>query len=266
MFGSRLKWIMKIALTLGATILIIALAQVGGEWSGVAYAAAPLPSWCPSVPTISPCPDPTVPTFTDVPDSEWYYDWVETVACHGYVVGYGDDTYRPLNNVTRAEMAVFIERAVNGTSFAPTVPTVGSFVDVDYSTPIWYARWVEGLYQDGMTAGCGGTIPGVDLQYCPESNHLRAEAAVFFERVINGSSFIPTLPTVGSFIDVDYSTPIWYAKWVEGIYQDEVVAGCGGTVPGVDLAYCPGDNITRAEVAVFMVRSLCLPMVPDTIP
>jgi hypothetical protein len=118
-----------------------------------------------------------------------------------------------------------------------------------------------------MTAGCGGTIPGVDLQYCPDANHLRAEAAVFFERVINGSGFIPTLPTVGSFIDVDYSTPIWYAKWVEGIYQDEVVSGCGtGTIPGVDLTYCPDDNITRAEVAVFMVRSLCLPMVPDTIP
>ena len=195
MLGSRLKWIMKIALTLGATVLIIALAQVGGEWSGVAYAAAPLPSWCPSVPTISPCPDPTVPTFTDVPDSEWFYDWVETVACHNYVVGYGDGTYRPLNNVTRAEMAVFIERAVNGTGFTPTVPTLGSF------------------------------------------------------------------------IDVDYGTPIWYAKWVEGIYQDEVVAGCGaGTIPGVDLTYCPDDNITRAEVAVFMVRSLCLPMVPDTIP
>ncbi len=257
-FRPILRW----GLALGLALLVLFLASLEGQWSGVAQAQSDLPSWCPSVPTVTPCPAPTVPTFSDVGPSDWYYDWVETIACYDYISGYPDGTYQPLNNVTRAEMAVFVERAVNGPSFTPSVPTVGSFVDVDYATPVWYAKWVEGLYQDGMTAGCGGSIPGVDLQYCPDANHLRAEAAVFFERVIHGSSFTPTVPTVGSFIDVDYSTPIWYAKWVEGIYQDEVVAGCGGSVPGVDLQYCPENNITRAEVAVFMVRSLCLPKIP----
>jgi hypothetical protein len=251
------KWIV----ILGLALLVVALARTDGAWSGVAYANGTLPSWCPSVPTVSPCPAPTVPTFSDVSPSDWFYDWVETIACYGYIAGRPDGTYGPLDSVTRAETAVFVERAINGPGFTPSVPSVGSFTDVDYATPVWYAKWAEALYQDGMTAGCAGSIPGVDLQYCPDTNHTRAETAVFFERVIHGAGFTPTVPTVGSFVDVDYATPIWYAKWVEGIYQDEVVAGCSGSVPGVDLAYCPDTNATRAELSVFMVRSLCLPII-----
>lgn len=266
MTSIKKRWLFRMALAVAFTLVVIILGSANAEWSTTAFANATLPSWCPSTPTVPPCSDPTVPTFADVSPGPWYYKWVETLACHGYVAGCGGGNYCPNIPVSRAEMAVFIERAINGTGFVPTLPTVGSFIDVDYTTPVWYAEWVEALYQDGMTAGCAGTIPGVDLRYCPLINHIRAESAVFFERVIHGSSFVPTLPTVGSFIDVDYTTPAWYAKWVEAIYQDEVVSGCAGTVPGVDLRYCPTNSLTRAEIAVFMVRSLCLPMVPDTIP
>jgi len=61
-------------------------------------------------------------TFNDVPTSSWSYTYVETAVCNGITTGYQvDGTFRPGNNITRAEGATMISRALDMGSVGPVV-------------------------------------------------------------------------------------------------------------------------------------------------
>ncbi len=53
----------------------------------------------------------TVKPFIDVPLDDWYCPYVQAIKDAHLTTGYSDGTYSPYNYVTRAEMAVFLERA-----------------------------------------------------------------------------------------------------------------------------------------------------------
>ncbi len=133
-------------------------------------------------------------TFTDVPPSYWAYDYVDKIYQAGIAEGCGNDRYCPEALVTRAEMAVFIERALHGGSYDPPAPT-GVFIDVP--TNYWASGWIEQFYWDGITKGCN-----VDpLLYCPLNTVTRAEMAVFLLRAKHGSGYQPPAP-IDIFSDV----------------------------------------------------------------
>jgi uncharacterized protein YkwD len=48
----------------------------------------------------------------------------------------------------------------------------------------------------------------------------------------------------------------WAAAWIEQLARDGITGGCGSG------RYCPGSTVTRAEMAVFLVRTFDLPA-PD---
>lgn len=62
----------------------------------------------------------------------------------------------------------------------------------DVSSTHWAVAWINQLYTEGVTSGCG-TNP---LRYCPDAVVTRAEMAVFLVRVIHGSSFTPPVTAV----------------------------------------------------------------------
>ncbi|NIS81720.1 MAG: hypothetical protein GTO14_16280, partial [Anaerolineales bacterium] len=70
----------------------------------------------------------------------------------------------------------------------------------------WAAKWVTVLWEDGYTAGCSLSPP----LYCPWQGNTRAEASVFFLKMLHGRDFVPAQPTVQRFADVALDT--WYAK------------------------------------------------------
>jgi hypothetical protein len=53
----------------------------------------------------------TMPYFTDVPETHWAFKYVQKMYDEGITTGYTDGTYRPSQNVNRAQMAAFIARA-----------------------------------------------------------------------------------------------------------------------------------------------------------
>jgi hypothetical protein len=114
------------------------------------------------------------------------------------------------------------------------------FGDVPSTQTYWGA--VQGLYSAEITSGCGGG------GYCPNSNVSRAEMAVFLIRGGRGPDFTPPAAT-GVFSDV--ATSFWAASWIEQLYQDGLTTGCS-TNP---LRYCPSDTVSRAEMAVFLLRA-----------
>jgi len=55
-----------------------------------------------------------IPYFSDVPDTHWAFKYVQKMYDGGITTGYADGTCRPSQNVSRAQMAAFIARALLG--------------------------------------------------------------------------------------------------------------------------------------------------------
>ena len=190
----------------------------------------------------------SVATFLDVPDTYWAWSEIERLYAAGFTTGCSDNplAYCPERSVTRAEMAIFIERGMNTATYTPPPATGTVFVDVPLS--YWNADWIEKLFADHITGGCGVS----PLTYCPDSPTTRAEIAVFLLRAKYGAAYNPPA-AVGIFVDVP--TNYWAASWIERLYAEGITGGCSLS----PLSYCPEKSVTRAEMAVFLVRTFNLP-------
>jgi len=116
-------------------------------------------------------PPPAAPTFTDT-GGHWAVNWIESAKAAGVIGGYPDGSYRPENQVTRAEMAVMIVRATHGKNYTPPNP-VGLFADVPASH--WAARFVEQLARDGRALTC-------PAGHCPDKHVTRGDLAEILTR------------------------------------------------------------------------------------
>jgi len=105
--------------------------------------------------------------FTDI-TGHWAEIFIEELYDQGITGGYPDGTYRPENQVTRAEMAIFL---LKGIGISPPPPD-GSHPFPDISGH-WAEIFIEELYDQGISGG----YP--DGTYRPENRVTRAEMAVF---------------------------------------------------------------------------------------
>jgi hypothetical protein len=184
-------------------------------------------------------------TFADVPTDYWAFSFIETLASNGVTSGCGGGNYCPSDTVTRAQMAVFLERGMRGSTYRPPAATGTVFLDIGAGA--FAAAYIEQLAADGITSGCGNG------NYCPDAIVTRAQMAVFLLRAKYGAGYTPPAAT-GVFADVamDY----WAAGWIEQLAAEGITAGCGGG------NYCPEDPVSRDQMAVFLVRTFSL--VPQT--
>ncbi|MEX2030779.1 MAG: LamG-like jellyroll fold domain-containing protein [Anaerolineales bacterium] len=194
--------------------------------------------------TVTPTPTAT-PVFGDVPASHWAHAYIEALFNAGYIAGCSATPrlYCPSNTMLRAEGAVFVVRGVRGGGFLPPDPASQVFGDVPLNQ--WYARWANTLYLDGYTAGCSAS----PLQFCPLQGHTRAEATVFYLRMLNGPTYVPPDPSTVVFTDVPLTA--WYARWVHAAYAAGLLLPCQ-TSP---LRYCPDSPLTRDIAAYMMVQA-----------
>lgn len=187
-------------------------------------------------------------TFADVAPNHWAYDAIESLAAYGITAGCATSPLRfcPDLPVSRAEMAVFIERAKRGASFTAT-GTGTRFADVPSSH--WAVGFIEQLHTDGITNGCAAN----PLRYCPSVNITRGEMAPMLIRARYGATFDPGTATGTVFADVPASHP--FAAWIERAYQFGISLGCAAS----PRKYCPSMQVTRAQMAVFLKRTFALP-------
>ena len=186
-------------------------------------------------------------SFMDVPPTWWAWQQIETFYESGITSGCATNPLRycPTNPVTRAEMAVFLERAMRGSGFVPAVAT-GIFSDVEPG--FWAAGYIEQFFLDGITSGCG-LVP---LRFCPTNTLSRAEMAIFLLRAKHGPTYVPPPATGTMFADV--SATAFGAAWIEQLATEGVTAGCA-TNP---LRFCPAQAVSRDQMAAFIVRAFNL--------
>jgi hypothetical protein len=186
-------------------------------------------------------------SFADVSTADGAWPSIETIYAAGITGGCATSPlmYCPATAVTRAQMAVFLERGIHGSSYAPPAVSNGTGFG-DIAPEYWAAAWIKQLHADGITGGCGAG------NYCPELAVTRAQMAVFLLRAKYGASYTP--PGVGTdtgFSDVP--TDYWAAAWIKQLAREGITSGCSSGV------YCPETPITRAQMAVFMSRTFTLP-------
>ncbi len=120
-----------------------------------------------------------------------------------------------------------------------------SFTDVPTSHGFY--SFIETIFHNGITSGCGGGI------YCPGNDVTRGQMAVFLLKAEHGSAYLPPACTVGFFADVVCTpgTP-GFADFIQQLSVEGITSGCG-TAP--TKLYCPDSNVTRAQMAVFLLRA-----------
>jgi hypothetical protein len=183
----------------------------------------------------------TTQTFNDVPPSSPYFDFINVL--NSWQITTGCSTTAPMfcpgDMVTRDQFATFIIRSMLGNTFSYS--QTPHFTDVPSSSPFF--PYIQKFADLGLTHGCTPTT------YCPSGNVPRMDAAVLLVRgkleSLFGDNF--TYPTTPFFTDVPSNLPQF--PYIQKMYELGLTTGCTATT------FCPNNNLTRQEVATFMIRA-----------
>lgn len=176
--------------------------------------------------------------FNDVAAADLFHDYVEDIFREAFTAGCGGGQFCRNASVTRAQMAVFLVKLIHGSSFVPP-PAIGIFHDVFPGS--FAANFIEQLYNDGLTSGCGGG------NYCPNAPVLRQQMTVFLLKVLHGQTYMPP-PCRNRFGDVVCTPGIGFPDWDEEFYAENLSGGCSRS----PLLFCPTAPVTRGQMAVFI--------------
>ncbi len=189
--------------------------------------------------------------FSDVPCDYWALRFINAAAREHLVSGFGDGTYRPDRVVARAEMAVMLARAADRISgdfaaFVPPACGAESFTDVP-CTHFAY-RFVEYLVSKTILPVAEQPIPFQPND--PTTRRAMAGLLALLRNLEDGDFEVFTPPICGneSFNDVLCTDDDY--KVIEYLRVKGIVAGFA------DGTFRPGAPVTRAQMAVFLLRAL----------
>ncbi|MFO7899627.1 MAG: N-acetylmuramoyl-L-alanine amidase [Planctomycetota bacterium] len=114
-------------------------------------------------------PDGDGTAFTDVSETDAHRGAIYALADAGITVGCGEGRYCPRGEVSRAEMASFLSRALDLPDGEP-----GGFTDVWSGST--HAHDIDALAASGITRGCAPE------RFCPNASVTREQMASFLER------------------------------------------------------------------------------------
>jgi hypothetical protein len=166
-------------------------------------------------------------------------------------------SYCPAEPISRAQMAVFLTRGFGLELIRPEpdpdadpeapLPVVNTFFDDDGHP---FEREIEVVASNGITLGCD------EGRFCPDQPVTRAEMASFLIRSIGG--FEGFDPPADRFDD-DNTSP--HQIDINRLALIGVTNGCGPRV------FCPGESVSREEMASFLGRALDIaPIAPPVRP
>ncbi|HET9529778.1 MAG TPA: S-layer homology domain-containing protein, partial [Blastocatellia bacterium] len=178
--------------------------------------------------------------FADVQAGHVFYTEIGKLSARGVTLGCDSSNYCPDLTVTRQQMAAFIIRALG--DFNPPPPAMQRFSDVPPSNPFY--AFIEQMAVRQITLGCGGG------NYCPTDPVLRDQMAAFIIRALHEPGYIPPVPAMQRFPDVPPANA-FYAH-IEEMAVRQITLGCGGG------NYCPSLEVSRGQMAAFLVRAFDL--------
>jgi len=188
----------------------------------------------------------TVTVFADVTTADYDFDAVNLLYGKQITAGCSADDYCPATSITRAQMAIFIVRAVYGGSDNFPYSPNAYFGDVGPSD--FGFKWIQHMSELGITAGCGGG------NFCPNAPVTRAQMAVFLIRARYGAHTLFTFSAEPYFADAPIGSFAY--EWIQRLREDNITAGCS------PVDYCPGNAVSRGDMAIFVMRGAFNELLP----
>lgn len=173
-------------------------------------------------------------SFTDMPD-DWRTTAIENAVANGLISGMGDGTVAPDANITRAQMAAIIVRALG----AETAADISMFADI--SKDAWY-------YNELAKAVYMNAFSGDGENMNPENNITFQECFTVLSRVFG--LYYRTTEAEAAAALAEYSDGSDVASWAVRYYGSVVKNGYW--TGGEEKLLRPAAYITRGEFAVVM--------------
>jgi len=176
-------------------------------------------------------------TFTDVADTASSAQAINTLAALGVIAGYEDGSFKPDNNITRAEVATMVVAALNRSADAEGAKGTTKFADVNTDAKAWASGFVNIGVTEGFISGYE------DGSFKPDNNVTFAEMVSMLVRVAGYGRYAEYL-----------------GGWPNGYLSVGNDKGITKNVSaGADVA------VTRAQVAQMIYNTLLdVPMVEST--
>lgn len=178
-------------------------------------------------------------TFSDI-DSHWAKENIEQLASKLLVNGFTDQTFKPENNITRAEFTALLTKALTLSS-----PASGRTYS-DISSTDWYADAVGAASSAGLISGYA------DGTFKPEQYITREEAAVLMLKAIAIAGKNTDHRYDSALDDFQDSGDIsdWAKDALALLVEEGIISGVSNT------KLSPDTNTTRAQAAVILARVL----------
>lgn len=181
--------------------------------------------------------------FSDVDPTSDAAPYIDLLARSNIDAGCTQGRFCPKQLVTRQEAAMLLVRAiVRSDDFR--APAGAHFQDVPATHPMY--RYVQKMVELGLTSGCRYGY------FCPNDTLDRGQLAILLSRARSYSRFPALLYSApsGSYADVPFGLYTYPAQQM--------------AVWGIDYGcdrnrFCPGDKVTREQMAVALVRMFLTP-------
>ena len=170
--------------------------------------------------------------FTDVKETDWFYEYVLKMVDKGVIKGYTATTFAPDGDLTRAQMATMLYRLAG----SPEVEGECTFVDV--AKDAWYVKEVTWAEKNGVVNGVGKG------KFDPEGKITREQLVVMMHRL---AGLVEADADLSAFADAA-SVSDWATAAMKWAVKNEIIGGTSMT--GSDKLYIdPQGNTTRAQAA-----------------
>ncbi len=173
--------------------------------------------------------------FKDVASSHWAYKQIMDFAAKKFILGYADNTFLPGNNISRAEFAAVLVRALG---LKEVKPAASSFKDVDAGS--WYYGYVETVCSGALMKGYE------DGAFKPNENITRQEIAAVLVRVLGKDKEQAN--------DLAFADKEAVSGWAKNLVSIAVAEGLIQGYPGNNFG--PQKKSTRAEAVSMFSRML----------
>jgi len=160
--------------------------------------------------------------FSDT-STHWAAEDIDYMVSKGILNGYTDDTFRPENNITKAEFIKIVNRTFNFTAKSNI-----NYPDV--ATNAWY-------YEEIRIADASGYMFTFSGKVRPDEYLSRQEAASMLGRVLGIQS-----SSSARFTDAS-SISAWALPYISAVVEEGIMSGYP------DGSFRPANNLKRSEVA-----------------
>ena len=176
-------------------------------------------------------------SFSDVADSDWFYDSVKYVYEQKLMNGVSVTEFAPNANLTRAMLVTILYRIENE-------PLCGDPLFEDVEKDMWYTKSIAWASENNIVKGVGEGL------FAPNANITREQIAVILYNYANfKNESTDNKATLDKYTD-NTLVSVWAEDAIEWAVGEGIITG--KTVTTLE----PQGQATRAEAATMLMRYL----------